>query len=338
MRHPGHTEPFRAPDGTLVPGSIAEVSYLHLGGVDQWTMIRGARRSNPLLLMLHGGPGLSDTPFFRRFNASLETHFTVVYWDQRGTGRSFDRHIPPSSMTVERFIADLDELIHIVREHVPQQQLVIMGHSWGSALGVLYAARHPTKVQAYVGVAQYGDCAAAEAASYRFALAEAERRRHRKAIEQLRAIGPPPYGTDSLLIERKWTQRFDGQLRPRALWTLARSVLGAPESSLFDLPGILGGFRFSLDAMWGEVSALNLLTLVPALPMPVFFFVGRRDHWIPPETSVAYFDQLRAPAKTIVWFDHSGHEPFVDEPAKFNAAMTDLVLPALGAMSPASCT
>ena len=79
--------------------------------------------------------------------------------------------------------------------------------------------------------------------------------------------------------------------------------------------------------MWDEVSKLNLIELVPELHMPVFFFLGRHDHWVPPETSVAFFDALVAPAKKLVWFDKSGHEPFVDEPAKFNSAMAKLVRP-----------
>ena len=94
---------------------------------------------------------------------------------------------------------------------------------------------------------------------------------------------------------------------------------------MFDLPNLLRGFRFSLDAMWPEVSAPNLMKLAPGLQMPVFFFLGRHDHWVPPETSVAYFDALSAPSKKLVWFEESGHEPFVDEPAKFNTAMVELV-------------
>ena len=98
------------------------------------------------------------------------------------------------------------------------------------------------------------------------------------------------------------------------------------------------GFRFSMDAMWAEVSRLNLIELAPALQMPVFFFLGRKDHWVPPETSVAYFDALTAPSKKLVWFEQSGHEPFVDEPAKFNAAMAELVRPALPSDPPAGAT
>ena len=118
-------------------------------------------------------------------------------------------------------------------------------------------------------------------------------------------------------------------MRPRALWKLGRAVLAGKESSILDLPSAMRGFRFSLDAMWAEVSRLNLLERVPALQIPVFFFLGRNDHWVPPEISVAYIDVLTAPSKRLVWFEHSGHEPFVDEPAAFNALMAELVRPAL---------
>ena len=327
MKHLGTTRPFRGPTGESVVGSIAEVDYLHLGGLDQWVMIRGERLTNPPLILLHGGPGFSETHFFRHFNAPLERAFTVVYWDQRGSGKSFDRKIPRSSMTVEQFIADLDELVEAACERLGKRTVAIFGHSWGSALGVLYAARFPDRVAAYVGSGQVGDWPAAESASYAFVLAQAQRLDNRKALEQLRAIGPPPHTAKRLWTQRTWLQRLDGQLGPRTLWDLGRIILRGPERSIFDLPNFLRGFRFSLDAMWTEVSGMNLIELVPALQMPVFFFLGRHDHWVPPEISVAYLEALTAPAKTLVWFEESGHEPFVDEPAKFNASMVELVRP-----------
>ena len=158
MRHLGKTSPFRGPDGEVVPGSIAEIAYRPLGGLDQWVMIRGESVANPPLILLHGGPGLSETAFFRHFNAPLEKSFTVVYWDQRGAGKSFDRNIPRSSMTVEQFISDLDELVDAVCKRLGKTKVAIFGHSWGSALGVLYAARFPEKVAAYVGSGQIRRC------------------------------------------------------------------------------------------------------------------------------------------------------------------------------------
>jgi pimeloyl-ACP methyl ester carboxylesterase len=327
MRGPGKTPPFRGSHGEVLPGSVAEIAYRPLGGLDQWVMIRGRSTANPPLILLHGGPGLSETAWFRYFDAPLEDSFTVVYWDQRGAAKSFDRSIPLTSMTVEQFISDLDDLVEAACARVGQTKVVIFGHSWGSALGVLYAGRFPEKVAAYVGSGQYGDVAAGHAASYAYALDEAQRRGNRRALRQLREIDPPLYKPDQLWTERTWVMRFEGGMRPSALWKIARASIGAPESSLLDLPRTMRGFRFSLDAMWPETSRLNLLDLVPALQMPVFFFLGRNDHWVPPEPSVAYFERLAAPSKTLVWFEQSGHEPFVDEPAKFNSAMAELVRP-----------
>ena len=98
MKHLGKTRTFRGPKGEVVPGSIAEIKYIHLGGLDQWVMICGESLTNPPLILLHGGPGFSETHFFRHFNATLEKNFTVVYWDQRGSGKSFDHKIPRSSI------------------------------------------------------------------------------------------------------------------------------------------------------------------------------------------------------------------------------------------------
>jgi pimeloyl-ACP methyl ester carboxylesterase len=327
MTRLGNTPPFRGPQGEVLCGSVAETAYRRLGGLDQWVMIRGESVANPALIMLHGGPGLSETSLFRHFNAPLEESFTVVYWDQRGAGKSFDRNVPRSSMTVEQFISDLAELVDAVCERLGKAKVAIFGHSWGSVLGPLYAARFPEKVAAYVGSGQIGDWAAAERATYAFALAEAQRLGKGRAVRKLRAIGPPPHTAEELWTQRTSLSRLEGRMRPRAMWKLGRAVLSAKESSILELPNAMRGFRFSLGAMWTEVSRLNLVELVPALQMPVSFFLGRNDHWVPPEISVAYVDALSAPSKRIVWFEESGHEPFMDEPAKFNGAMRELVRP-----------
>src|SRR5215208_7891505 len=329
MRHLGKTPPFLGPHGEVVSGSIAEIAYRRLGGLDQWVMFRGESVANPPLVMLHGGPGLSETGLFRHFNAPLEESFTVVYWDQRGAGKSFDRNIPRSSLTVDQLVSDLDELVDAVCARLGKTKVAIFGHSWGSALGPLYAARFREKVAAYVGSGQIGDWAAGESASYAFALAEAQRLGKQKALKKLRAIGAPPHTAESLWTQRMWLSRLEGRMAPRAMWKVGRALLASEESSIFDLPSTMRGFRFSLDAMWTEVSRLNLIELVPALQMPVFFLLGRNDHWVPPEISVAYIDALTAPSKKLVWFERSGHEPFVDEPAKFNAAMAELVRPVM---------
>lgn len=327
MKHLGSTPPFRGPNGEILPGSTAEIRYLRLGGLDQWVMIRGENVANPLLIMLHGGPGFPEMRLFRTFNAPLEKDFTVVYWEQRGTGKSFDPKIPKSSMTVEQFIADLDELVDRMRKRFGRDKITIYGHSWGSALGVLYAVRFPEEVAAYVGAGQVGDWPASEARCYDFVLKEAQRRGHRKALRELRAIGPPPHTGQKQMVQGKWLTRFLGMVRGMSMWKLSRILLGGPESSVLDLPNILRGTLFSTHSMWQEVSALNLITAAPVLAMPAFFFIGRHDHVIAAESSVAYSDMLSAPSKRLIWFEESAHEPPFEEPAKFNAAMVELVRP-----------
>jgi pimeloyl-ACP methyl ester carboxylesterase len=321
------TPPFRGRGGDILPDSIAEIDWLRLGGVDQWVLIRGENVANPPLILLYGGPGLSETCFFRRFNAPLEKAFTVVYWDQRGSGKSRDPTLSASSLTVEQFLADLDELVDTVTGRLGVKKVVLFGHSWGSALGVLYAARIPDKVAAYVGSGQIGDWPAAEAASYAFALARAERLGHRRALKALTTVGPPPYSADAVWTERTWAVRLDGQLSAETLWEFAWAHLSTPELSVLDLFRLMPTFRSTFAVMWPEVSRVNLLEAAPKLDVPVFFFLGRRDRWVPPETSVAYLDALCAPSKRLVWFEESGHEPFADEPGKFNTSMVELVRP-----------
>ena len=330
MRRLRQTPVFRGSQGEILPGSIAEVSYVALGGLDQWVMIRGTSVANPALILLHGGPGFSETALFRYFNAPIESSFTVVYWDQRGAGKSYDSAIPSSSMTSEQLLRDLDELVNYVCGRLEKTNVALLGHSWGSALGPLYAARHPQKVAAYVGCGQIGDWPAAESASYRWAVEEAERRKKKRALRQLRAIGPPPYEADAVFTERALSLRLAGGMRPRAMWKMGRALLGSRESSIFEIAQGWRSFHFTMNAMWPEVSRLNLINSVPLLQMPVFFLLGCKDPWVRPETSVAYFDALSAPAKRLVWFKDSGHEPFVDEPETFNDTVVTLVRPLLG--------
>ena len=327
MKRQVKTPKFEGPDRAMLPGSIAETAYLRLGGIDQWVMIRGENVANPVLIALHGGPGFPETNFFRHFNSELEKTFTLVHWEQRGAGKSFTRDTPESSMTIDRFVSDLDELVDAVCARLNKKRVVILGHSWGSSLGTFYAARHPDKVSAYVGTGQIGDLQASELSSYAFVLAEAERRSNRAALRQLRAIGKPPYTAKTIMVQRKWLSRFVGIMRGKTFWQVFRAMRASPESSIFDLPDVFRGAMFSLRTLWSEVSQVNLETSVPELKMPVFFFIGRHDHQVAAETSAAYFDKLIAPSKQLVWFEESAHMPPFEEPEKFNAKLVELVAP-----------
>jgi pimeloyl-ACP methyl ester carboxylesterase len=227
-------------------------------------------------------------------------------------------------MTIDQFVADLDALIDAVRQRFGKEKVVLLGHSWGSALGTLYAARHPEKVAAYAGVGQIGNLQASEQASYAFVLEEARRRGNRKALAALTALGPPPYSDKQLMVQRRWLSRFTGVFGSLPLFKAIRILIAAPGFSPFNLPAIFGGMMFSLKTMWSELAALNLEVAVPELKMPVWFFLGRHDHQVDAGVGAAYFEKLVAPAKKLVWFEHSGHFAPFEEPAAFNAAMLEV--------------
>jgi pimeloyl-ACP methyl ester carboxylesterase len=324
----GRTPAFRDGAGNIVAGSVAEVGYVTLGGARQWVLIRGRSRANPLLVILHGGPGSSETALFRAFNSELEDAFTVVYWDQRGAGRSYRRSLDPAQMTVERFVADLDELVDHVLTRFDKKAVVLLGHSWGSVLGVIYAQQHPDKVAVYVGVGQVADMAESERRSYAFTLAEAEKRGHRGATRALRRIGPPPHGYREVGTERRWLMAFGGAFgprfsMPRAIWRAMRT----PESSPLDLVQLVQGSLFSIKALWPALQAVDFRRDVGRFAMPVVLILGRHDHQVVAEVAAAWFDAIEAPNKAIVWLENSGHFLPFEEPAAFNKALLEVVRP-----------
>ncbi|MDD3619969.1 MAG: alpha/beta fold hydrolase, partial [Desulfobulbaceae bacterium] len=205
-----HTAPFTDEQGGIIPGSIAVMETVTIGGVPQSIWYRGTSTANPPLILLHGGPGISESALFRHYNSILEQHFLVVYWEQRGAGRSFHAGIPPQSMTVARFLLDLDEVVEEVRRRFGRKKVVLLGHSWGTILGTIYASQHPEKIAVYVGVAQIADMVRGDRLSYDYVLAEAARRENARALAQLTKIGPPPHSVGERLKIGRWNERFGG--------------------------------------------------------------------------------------------------------------------------------
>jgi pimeloyl-ACP methyl ester carboxylesterase len=324
----GHTPAFRDAKGQMIPGSIAEMQRPVLGGVAQSVLIRGRNTGAPILVMLHGGPGSDETGMFRHYNAALEDHFIVVYWVQRGTGRSYSADIPVASMRRAQFVADLDQLIESLKARFHQRQVVLLGHSWGSSLGVAYAQAHPGNVAAFVGVGLVVNAAEGERRSYAFTLGEARRRGDAKAIADLTRIGPPPYSFDSILVERGWMERYGGATyRPFPLWQMVLTSFRASEMTVFDGLNFIPGGMFSGNAMAAENARVDWPHTATRFAMPVFIFAGRHDQNTPASLAHEYFERIDAPAKTFIWFEQSAHSPPFEQPRDFNAAIIDTVLP-----------
>jgi proline iminopeptidase len=331
-----HTREFRDAKGRVVPCSVASMEMLPVGGIDQSIWFRASDTRHPALVILHGGPGASEGALFRHFNAELERHFLVVYWEQRGAGRSYHSGVTPQSMTISQMLSDLDEIVDRVRARFGKDKVVLLGHSWGSVLGTLYASEHPEKTAAYVGAAQISNTAQQRRVSYEFALAEATRRGQVDAIDDLRSIGPAPRSVDDLLRLGRWTERFGGAFHGnlssgKLIWT----ALGTDEANLVDLVKFGRGNAFSLKNLEGEISRLDLSGQTVEFKTPIFFLLGRHDWHVPAVLAAEYFDRIQAPCKRLVWFEQSAHNLPFEEPEKFNQVMIQQVLPlALGTPPP----
>lgn len=298
--------------------SLDSIEPVELGGLRQWIALRSQDTTKPILLFLHGGPGGARIASSRKPQQELEKDFIVVDWDQRGAGRSYSSALNSDEMRIELFVSDAEELAQILLRRFGQQKLFLVGHSWGSVIGIQLAARRPDLIAAYVGIGQVVDMMRGEEISYRFTLNEAKRRGVTKAVAQLTKIGAPPY-TDhrAVVVQRKWLGRFGGQTHGGSTLGLMLKNLSWRDLSLFGVYGLIRGTVFSLKNLQEQLNAVDILQAAPELDMPVFFCCGRYDYTVPFELVTHYAATLRAPKKTLVWFDRSAHSPNLEETLAF---------------------
>lgn len=311
---PAYTPQIRDAQGQVVPGSIASLEQVTLGGVPQSILIRGWNRNNPILLMLHGGPGMPQMYLAYRFQRELEKDFVVVQWDRRGAGKSYSRQVPPQSLKVEQLISDTHQLVELLRDRFHQPKVFVAGHSWGTYLGMLAVQRYPDLFYAYVGMGQMTDSEQARKVRHDFLLQRARETRNQEALRDLES------GSDE-----KWLFQFGGELRnATGWWTLLAMGLRAPEYTAADAFRIPAGLRLYAQHMDASGHG-ELVHEVSAVQVPVYFFLGRHDYNTPSELAVTYLETLRAPRKKVVWFEESAHFPFLEEPGKFAAEMRQVV-------------
>lgn len=327
--HP--TPPFADRTGAPAAGSIAEEQYLAIDGTRQYLLVRGRARARPMVLFVHGGPGGSETALMRAFNAELEDDFVMAYWDQRGSGKSDPVAAePPGSLTIARHIADMDRVVDHLREHLGVERVVVLGHSWGATLGMLYSQRFPRKVAAFIGVGQPSSLQV-EKHAFEFVREQALARGDRWVVDALGPAGDPPYPFEQILLRDRMLHRYGGYTHASlGLATVAWRALQTPEAGLLELLAAFPAMRLSQRLMTAELSKLDLTREVPALEVPVTFILGRHDQrtWAP--LAEAYWQALSAPSKHLAWLEHSAHNGPFEEPARFR----QLVIEAVGRLGP----
>lgn len=314
------------------PNGIQEERFVEIGGIEQWVQIRGEDRDNPVILLLAGGPGNSLVPLTPVFTA-WETPFTVVQWDQRGAGKTYGRNPDGQGpMTIDRMVRDGIELTEYLLGHLHKERLVLLGHSWGTMLGVLMVEARPELFSAYVGTGQVVAKQEKEEILYAELMERLKADGDEEGIAALEEIGPPPYRSQAdLLVERKVSERYDTPAEQNLESDLTPVVLFAPGYSVRDLLAFLRGSKFAGDALYAETLGFDARRLDRRFEVPFFIFNGDRDSVTPAPLARDYFETIEAPVKEFIVLEGGGHSALLTMPDVFLAELVARVRPLVSA-------
>lgn len=296
---------------------------LRLNGVEQYINIRSRRDNAPLLVYLHGGLGDAALPLVLKYNSELEKDFTLVVWEQRGAGKSYYKFSQDEYITIDTFVEDLHQLILILRERFGQKKVFLVGHSWGSVLGLRYIQKYPKNVHTYIGCGQVINMIKSCRIAYEYAMEHADQRTKHRLLQ----IDPLYTGDNwvrELLFVTKQVVKYKGSLYDKQNYnSLVLPFLFSKEYSFADLINRQRGAMQSIAFLWQELMTVNFET-VTSYEVPIIFVEGRHDYHVSSTVVNSYFQKIES-EKRFVWFEHSCHFPQWSESEKFNELMVELI-------------
>ncbi len=323
------TPPITGADGQPLPGSIAELTAVELNGREQWITIRGHDMEKPVLLFLAGGPGGSQLAATRKVLGELEKEFVVVNWDQPGAGKSYAA-ADFNTLTPKQYLDDAHELTLYLRERFHEEKIYILGESWGSLLGIWMVQSYPQLYHAFFGAAQMVAFLETDTYDYNLALQVAQEQGDQGKIAALKKQGPPPYYGDGVawpVIE--YIMYLSSYMNSNPAITGPGydtfGDIGSPEYGLVDKVNYVRGLLSTMNTLWPQLWDVDLREQATHLEVPVYFLAGRHDVNAPPHLVEEYMQTLAAPHKELIWFEHSGHSPWVDEAPKVVDVLLNIV-------------
>ncbi|MHC1696408.1 MAG: alpha/beta fold hydrolase [Eubacteriales bacterium] len=308
-------------NGNTPQNSIAELTEVTLNGRKQWISLRGWDINKPILLFLAGGPGGTQMAAVRHELSELEKHFVVVNWDQPGAGKSYYAE-KTKNITPETYINDGYALTEYLKERFSQEKIYLVGESWGSALGIFLIDRHPESYHAFIGTAQMVAFSETERVDYAKAIEIAKEKGDANILKQLKENGTPPYYGNNVTwksaVYMNYLSKYmtnnpeiqnPGYSTPRDI--------GSSEYGIIDKINYARGIIDTYNQVYQQLYDIDMREDYTQLDVPVYFFMGRHDVNAPTVFVEEYMDVLDAPEKQIVWFEHSGHSPWINERDKF---------------------
>jgi pimeloyl-ACP methyl ester carboxylesterase len=327
------TPPILDANGKPIPNSIAVLEKVKLGGAEEWITIRGKDSRNPVLLFLAGGPGGSQLVLEQRALAGLEDRFVVVNWDQPGAGKSFNT-IDHAKLTPDRYITDAHELVLNLRQRFGKEKVYLSGQSWGSALGIMVVQRYPDLFHAFIGTGQEVAFLENELIKYDLALRLAQERGDMQQVEKLKQQGPPPYYGNDVLPKmltylndlKKYRNDQQNLAIAKPKFNILFELITSSEYGLYDKVNLTRGELETVGIVFPQLWGVDFRKQATRLKVPAYFLIGRHDGTTSPKLTEEYFNLLTAPHKELIWFEHSGHGPWMNESAKFVDVMVNQIL------------
>lgn len=321
VNSPGKIQPYRDENRDVLAGSVAEIVRMDVGGVEQGMILKGRSDQNPVLLFLHGGPGNPEYVMAKEANVGLEDAFTVCWWEQRGSGMSYSSDLAP--FTLDQMIADTVEVTEYLKERFGQEKIYVMGHSWGTFLGMHTVAAHPDLFYAYIGIGQISNQMQSEQLAYAYmqkTLSESGDDKNIKKLEQFSARDDKDMTPAYLSLRSTLLSEMGNGVThiPQSRLKLLLPVFTAHEYTLSDLYGYAMGSLVSLESPANQSCYTSSLSEdIPSVDIPVYIFHGVYDMQVSYKLAKEYYDLLDAPVKQFYSFEDSAHSPFLEEPERF---------------------
>ncbi len=328
---PGSPQPILDQDGNILAASISEKNFVEINGVKQGMFIKGNNLKNPVLLYLHGG--MPEYFLTNKYPAILEDYFTVVWWEQRGSGISFSEDIPQETINLEQFISDTIEMTNYLRERFGKEKVFLMGHSGGTFIGIQAAARAPELYYAYIGMAQMTYQLESEKLAYDYMLQVTKETGNRKLNLKLKE--------NPVTIENGIPVSYNA-IRDVAMHSLGIGTTHQMKSVITGIfmPSLMnraytlkekinmwrGKSKSGISSLWSEMMVIDLRTQILNLEIPVYFLNGKYDYTVSSSMAKEYFENIQAPVKGFYWFDQSAHSPLFEEPEKVRSIIVEDIL------------
>ncbi|QQO09132.1 alpha/beta hydrolase [Breznakiella homolactica] len=326
INSPGRLAPLKDSRNKVIPGSISEKVWVDINGIRQGMFIRGENPQNPVILYLHGGPGTPLLPFISYLEKSerLEKYFTMCYWDQRGSGMTYSRSTDPSTMTTAQMVEDTRAVTEYLKSRFGQDRIYLMGHSWGSYLGVKTIEKYPENYLAYIGIGQLSDQRESERLAYKYMLNHAAEIGDKKVIEKLEPFDPDadtfPQNEYLINVRTAIINKYGvGMMHEGVTFpTILKALISFKGYTLPEKTAWFLGADFSMAYLFDRVVMKDsLFESSASFEVPFYITQGFYDYQVSYTLAKNYLETLDAPKKGFFTFENSAHSPNMEEPELF---------------------